>query len=424
MNYNKQEVKEGITLHQIDTKNFKTNLYAIFLATPITRENVTRDALISAVLRRGTNKIKSQELISQELEAMYGATFDCGIEKTGDNHIFKFYVEALSDEFLPTEENLAKKSLEILLDIVFNPLIENNGFKAEYVEGEKKNIKQIIESKIDNKGQYSLDKCIEETFKGEPYGLYKYGYVEDLEKITPQNLYEYYKELIKNCKIDIYYSGIFDNDNTEKIIEKRLQENNIEPRNAKYVINNEMTEKKQKSETKTVEESMDVTQGKLVLGLQIDDNNKNSRFAASVYNAILGGGANSKLFQNVREKNSLAYTASSSYIRTKNVILVHCGIDIDKYEKALETIKEQIEDMKKGNFTDKDIEDAKKLIISSVKSISAEQDTEITYDYGQELSNEHTTIKDYQQNIEQVKREQIVDIANKININTIYFLKN
>ena len=237
-------------------------------------------------------------------------------------------------------------------------------------------------------------------------------------------LLEYYKELIKNCKIDIYYSGIFDNDNTEKIIEKRLQENNIEPRNAKYVINNEMTEKKQKSETKTVEESMDVTQGKLVLGLQIDDNNKNSRFAASVYNAILGGGANSKLFQNVREKNSLAYTASSSYIRTKNVILVHCGIDIDKYEKALETIKEQIEDMKKGNFTDKDIEDAKKLIISSVKSISAEQDTEITYDYGQELSNEHTTIKDYQQNIEQVKREQIVDIANKININTIYFLKN
>ena len=355
---------------------------------------------------------------------MYGASFDCGIEKTGDNHIIKFYLEALNEEFLPEKEELTQKCINILLDIVTNPFVENNGFKQEYVDGEKENLKQIINGKIDNKARYSLDRCIEEIFKGEPYGLYKYGYVEDLEKITPQNLYEYYKELIKNCKIDIYYSGIFDNDNTEKIIEKRLQENNIESRNAEYVINNEVTEKKQKSETKTVEESMDVTQGKLVLGLQIDDNNKNSRFAASVYNAILGGGANSKLFQNVREKNSLAYTASSSYIRTKNVILVHCGIDIDKYEKALETIKEQIEDMKKGNFTDKDIEDAKKLIISSVKSISAEQDTEITYDYGQELSNEHTTIKDYQQNIEQVKREQIVDIANKININTIYFLKN
>ena len=411
---------EGIKIHKIETNQFKTNLYAVFLATPLKRENVTKDALIAAVLRRGTKNIISQDKISKELEEMYGASFDCGIEKTGDNHIIKFYLEALNEEFLPEKEELTQKCINILLDIVTNPFVENNGFKQEYVDGEKENLKQIINGKIDNKARYSLDRCVEEIFKGEPYGLYKYGYVEDLEKITPQNLYEYYKELIKNCKIDIYYSGIFDNDNTEKNIEKRLQENNIEPRNAKYVINNEMTEKKQKSETKTVEESMDVTQGKLVLGLQIDDNNKNSRFAASVYNAILGGGANSKLFQNVREKNSLAYTASSSYIRTKNVILVHCGIDIDKYEKALETIKEQIEDMKKGNFTDKDIEDAKKLIISSVKSISAE----ITYDYGQELSNEHTTIKDYQQNIEQVKREQIVDIANKININTIYFLKN
>ena len=415
---------EEIKIHKIETNQFKTNLYAVFLATPLKRENVTKDALIAAVLRRGTKNIISQDKISKELEEMYGASFDCGIEKTGDNNIIKFYLEALNEEFLPEKEELTQKCINILLDIVTNPFVENNGFKQEYVDGEKENLKQIINGKIDNKARYSLDRCIEEIFKGEPYGLYKYGYVEDLEKITPQNLYEYYKELIKNCKIDIYYSGIFDNDNTEKIIEKRLQENNIESRNAEYVINNEMTEKKQKSETKTVEESMDVTQGKLVLGLQIDDNNKNSRFAASVYNAILGGGANSKLFQNVREKNSLAYTASSSYIRTKNVILVHCGIDIDKYEKALETIKEQIEDMKKGNFTDKDIEDAKKLIISSVKSISAEQDTEITYDYGQELSNEHTTIKDYQQNIEQVKREQIVDIANKININTIYFLKN
>ena len=390
---------EGIKIHKIETNQFKTNLYAVFLATPLKRENVTKDALIAAVLRRGTKNIISQDKISKELEEMYGASFDCGIEKTGDNHIIKFYLEALNEEFLPEKEELTQKCINILLDIVTNPFVENNGFKQEYVDGEKENLKQIINGKIDNKARYSLDRCIEEIFKGEPYGLYKYGYVEDLEKITPQNLYEYYKELIKNCKIDIYYSGIFDNDNTEKIIEKRLQENNIESRNAEYVINNEMTEKKQKSETKTVEESMDVTQGKLVLGLQIDDNNKNSRFAASVYNAILGGGANYKLFQNVREKNSLAYTASSSYIRTKNVILVHCGIDIEKYEKALETIKEQIEDMKKGNFTDKDIEDAKKLIISSVKSISAEQDTEITYDYGQELSNEHTTIKDYQQNI-------------------------
>ena len=415
---------EGIKIHKIETNQFKTNLYAVFLATPLSRENVTKDALIAAVLRRGTMSIPSQDKISKELEEMYGASFDCGIEKTGDNHIIKFYLEALNEEFLPEKEELTQKCINILLDIVTNPLVENNGFKKEYVDSEKENLKQIINGKIDNKSRYALDRCIEEIFKGEPYGLYKYGYIEDLENITPESLYEYYKKLIQNCKIDIYYSGLFNNDKTEKIINKKLQENKIEPRKAEYIVNNETTEKKNVERPKIVEDSMEVTQGKLVLGLQINDNNKVSRFAASVYNAVLGGGANSKLFQNVREKNSLAYTASSSYIRTKNIILIHCGIDIDKYKKALETIKEQLEDMKKGNFTDEDVEDSKKLIISSIKSISAEQDTEITYDYGQELSSEHMTIKEYEEKIQNTTREQIIEIANKININTIYFLKN
>lgn len=415
---------EGIKTHKIETNQFKTNLYAVFLATPLSRENVTKDALIAAVLRRGTMSIPSQDKISKELEEMYGASFDCGIEKTGDNHIIKFYLEALNEEFLPEKEELTQKCINILLDIVTNPLVENNGFKKEYVDSEKENLKQIINGKIDNKSRYALDRCIEEIFKGEPYGLYKYGYIEDLENITPESLYEYYKKLIQNCKIDIYYSGLFNDNKTEEIINKKLQENKIELRKAEYIVNNETTEKKNIEQPKIIEDSMDITQGKLVLGLQINDNNKDSRFAASVYNAVLGGGANSKLFQNVREKNSLAYTASSSYIRTKNIILVHCGIDIDKYKKALETIKEQLEDMKKGNFTDEDVEDSKKLIVSSIKSISAEQDTEITYDYGQELSSEHITIKEYEEKIQNTTREQIIEIANKININTIYFLKN
>ena len=415
---------EGIKIHKIETNQFKTNLYAVFLATPLSRENVTKDALIAAVLRRGTMSIPSQDKISKELEEMYGASFDCGIEKTGDNHIIKFYLEALNEEFLPEKEELTQKCINILLDIVTNPLVENNGFKKEYVDSEKENLKQIINGKIDNKSRYALDRFIEEIFKVEPYGLYKYGYIEDLENITPESLYEYYKKLIQNCKIDIYYSGLFNDNKTEEIINKKLQENKIELRKAEYIVNNETTEKKNIEQPKIIEDSMDITQGKLVLGLQINDNNKDSRFAASVYNAVLGGGANSKLFQNVREKNSLAYTASSSYIRTKNIILVHCGIDIDKYKKALETIKEQLEDMKKGNFTDEDVEDSKKLIVSSIKSISAEQDTEITYDYGQELSSEHITIKEYEEKIQNTTREQIIEIANKININTIYFLKN
>ena len=424
MNYNVQEIKEGIKLHTINTNNFKTNLYAIFLATPLKRENVTLDALLTAVLRRGTNNMTSQDLISKKLEEMYGASFDCGIEKTGDNHIFKFYLESINEEFLPEKEEIAQKCLEILFDIVFNPLIEGDKFKEEYVQGEKENIKQIIQSKIDNKSKYALDRCIEEMFKDQAYGLYKYGYVEDLEKITPQSLYEYYKKLINNCKIDIFCSGIIESKHIENIVQENELIKSANPRKAEYVVNNETTEEVEIKQEKVVEDHMQVTQGKLVIGLTVNDTKEGSKYTDSLYNAILGGGANSKLFQNVREKESLAYTAGSNYVRQKNSIFIRCGIEIENYEKALQTIKQQLEDIKNGEFDEKNIENSKNLIIESVKSIPSEQDTEITYYYGQELSSEFTTIDQYIEKIKWQSKKEIIDLASKVKVNTIYFLRD
>ena len=230
MKYNKNVIKDGITFHKVSTNKFKTNLFAIFLTTPINREDVTKNALISAVLRRGTNNYKTQADISKELEDMYGASFDCGIEKNGDNQILKFYIESINDEFLPKQENLAQKSLQLLSDIVFNPYTENGIFKEDYVDGEKNTLKQIIEGKIDNKTKYALDRCIEEMFKGEPFGLYKFGYTEDLDKISSKDLYEQYTKLISSCKIDIFVSG----DNIDNLNENKILEN-LNERKAKYI---------------------------------------------------------------------------------------------------------------------------------------------------------------------------------------------
>lgn len=424
MNYNSKEIKQGVTLHTINTNNFKTNLYAVFLATPLTRENVTLNALLTAVLRRGTNSMKSQDIISKKLEEMYGASFDCGIDKTGDNHIIKFYLEAISEEFLTEKEEITEKCLDILFDIVFNPLIENEGFKEEYIQGEKENLKQIIEGKIDNKGVYALDRCREEMFKGKPYGLYKFGYVEDLEKITAKSLYEYYKTLINNCKIDIFFSGIDEKNNIEGIVINNEKIKNIVPREPKYIVNTEKTELVEVKDIINVQDHMQVNQGKLVIGLIVNSDESNSKYTASVYNAILGGGANSKLFQNVREKNGLAYTAGSNYVRQKNTIFIRCGIEISNYEKAVYTIKEQLNDMKNGNFEEVDIENAKNLIIESIKSIPAEQDTEITYYYGQELSDTSTSIDEYISKIQKQSKEDIINLAQNVSINTIYFLRD
>ncbi len=422
MEYKQIEIKKGIKLHTIKTEKFKTNLIAIMLTTKLDRENVTKNALIPAVLRRGTKNLTTQEEINKKLEEMYGASLDCGLDKTGDNQVLKFYIETVNDEFLPQEaENMLKISLEKIFEFVFNPYLENGCFKKEYVEQEKENIKQIIDGKIDNKARYSLDRCIEEMYKDQPYGLYKYGYVEDMKDINEKNLYEYYQQLIDECKIDIFVSGIIDEE-TENIIKNNENIIKLKDREPQY-NEPEIIAKKSEKEN-DVQESMDVTQGKLIIGMDLDIDDDNLRFDVMIYNSIFGGSANSKLFQNVREKASLAYTASSSYYRFKNNIFINCGIEIKNYEKAVEIIKQQIEDMKKGDFTDEEVENAKKGIIASIKTIDDEQDTEITYFFSQELSKSKCNIEQYMQRISEVTKEKVVDVANKVSIDTVYFLKD
>ena len=423
MNCKETEIKKGIKMHCIKTDKFKTNLIAVFLTTKLNRENVTKNALVSTVLRRGSKNMQTQEDISKQMEEMYGASFDCGLDKTGDNQVLKFYIEVLNDNFLPrTNEDLLESAVKNMLEIVFDPYTENESFKEEYVEQEKNNIQKIIEGKIDNKARYALDRCIEEMYKNQPFGLYKFGYIEDLKDLNGKNLYEYYKKLIDECKIDIFVSGNIDDE-----IEKKISENeNIQKlvsREANYV-QPMIANKEIKDKENIVTESMEVTQGKLVLGLDVDIDKEDLKYDTLIYNSLLGGTATSKMFQNVREKTHLAYVASSSYLRNKNNIFINCGIDIPNYEKALELIREQIDSMKKGDFTEDEIQNAKKGIIATIKTIQDEQDTEVSYYFGQELSNQKVSVKEYIEKIEKVNKKNIIDIANKITINTIYFLKD
>ena len=417
MNLETTDIKEGIRLHKIKTNKYKTNLMSVFLTSKLSRDDITKKALILTVLRRGTNNLKTQEEISKKLEELYGASFDCGIDKLGDKHVLKFYVESLNEQYLYQKEDILSQSLNILFDIVFNPLLENGVFKQEYIDEEKQNLRIIIEGQKDNKAAYATQRCIEEMYKEKPYGLYKYGYVEDLEKIDSKNLYEAYLNLIKTCKIDIFVSGDFDEKTLEEKVKSNQQISKLEPRKVEYL--DEESESSNTQEENIVRENMQISQGKLNIGLDVLSDNKS---AVSVYNAILGGGANSKLFQNVREKASLAYSAGSIYIKPKSKIIIKTGIEHKNYEKALQIIKEQIDDMKNGKFSDEDIQHAKELIIASFKAMQDEQDSEISFYFGREIQKESKDIDKQIKEVSEVTKQNIVDVANKIKINTIFFL--
>lgn len=424
MNKTSVDLKQGIKAHFITTDKYKTDLTCVIITTSLKRENVTKNALIPFILRRGNMRLQSQYQINKELENLYGASFNCGIDKMGDNVVLKFYIESIRNEFALNNENILKDCVENLLDIVFNPIQKDRILNKEFLDVEKENLKDVIESKIDDKDSYALDKCISTIYGDNGFGLYKYGYVEDVENISIEEISEYYNWLINNGKIDIFISGDIKNDEMQTILYENENIKKLKPRIENYTLNNEFTEVKKEPEEKNIEEKMNVTQGKLVVGLDITKSMENLQAIGLVYNAILGDGANSMMFQNVREKASLAYSAKSMFVKQKLNIFIRCGIQIENYQKALDLIKVQLNNIKEGNFSDEDIENAKTYLISGIKNIEEEQDTEVVFYIGQEISKVNMTLEEYIEKIKKVSKEDIIKLANSIYINTVYFLRN
>lgn len=419
------EIKSGVKAHLIQNDIFKTNIACVILTTPLERNMVTTNALIPFLLRSGTKNLPSQLEINKKLEEMYGATFDCGIDKMGDNQVLKFYIESINDNFAGEKSGILKKTIDFILEIVFNALIEEGKFKEDILSIEKENLKQVIEGKIDDKDIYAFENCINSMYGEKGFGLYKYGYLEDVDGITAKSLADSYKNLIDSCKIDIFVSGDLKELDVKNILENNSNIQKLVERKPNYILNNESTESKQKvDKVQEKNEKLDVAQGKLVIGLDVLSKQKDLGCVALVYNAILGDGVNSMLFQNVREKASLAYSAKSKYVKQKGNIFIRCGIEIDNYQKALDIIKEQLDDIKDGNFTEEDIENAKCYLISGIKSIEEEQDSEIVFYIGNEISKVDMSLKKYMEVIESVTKEQIVEFANLLEYNTIYFLSN
>ncbi len=218
------EIQKGIYLHFLNTKDqFKTNDIVVALKLGLNRETITKDALIPLVLRRGTIDYPTMKDISIKLEELYGASLDANSDKIGNNVILQFMMDTISNEYSFDNSDILKESIDLLFEIILNPILEDGHFKNEYVGQEKETLKELINSKINDKATYSSDRAIEEMYKDSPYGLYKYGYVEDLDEINAKDLYDYYIGIIKTAEINIYVSGNIDEAQIEDIITSKFE---------------------------------------------------------------------------------------------------------------------------------------------------------------------------------------------------------
>lgn len=413
----------GIEVFHIPTDKYKTESINIFFYDNLCRENASLNAMVPAVMRRGTARHPSYRELSLKLEELYGASFDCGVSKKGELQLIHFYMDFVRDRYTGSREELFKKSLDLLMEIIMEPMIERvdgqkDCFRGEIVEQEKKNLKNLIEGRINDKQQYSLDRCFEEMCRLEPFSIYDYGYKEDLDAIRPDNLYEQYGRMLHELPVKVFLSGAADDGKLQYLVD-RLK--SIPRMAVKAIDLPEVTRKVE--EVREVTERLDVTQGKLCMGFRTNTPPwDRDYYALMVYNGILGGGVHSKLFQNVREKESLAYYAFSRLEKFKGLMVISSGIETENKEKARAIIELQLEDMKSGNITDQEMEATQKSIETGLSSLKDSQLNVVDFYLSQVIGGTGEDFDTILAKVRKVTREDVVRIADRVQLDTVYFL--
>ncbi|MBQ1769531.1 MAG: insulinase family protein [Turicibacter sp.] len=408
----------GYSLTTIKTDKFKTNLISVSFQSEINRKTVTERSLLPYVLRSATEKYPSKKEINAYLESLYGASLSTTVEKRGKTHNVKFYLSLANEKFLGNREPLLEEGVELLKEVILNPLIVNGAFKEQVVEVEKRLLKEYIESIYDDKVSYALQKLVENMCKGEVFSTNSIGYVEDLNRINGQTLMSAYQQMLNENQISITVVGDIEHEKVYEIFKNHFD---FQHRSINLTVID--SEDKEINDIQVIKEEQDIAQGKLNIGYRTHTRIGDEDYLPLlVFNGMFGGYAHSKLFMNVREKASLCYYCASRLDNYKGVMYVYSGIESENYEKAVKIIDEQLKDMIAGNFTDKEIELAKKSLINSKLESMDQASGMMAHEALNKLLKEPLTVEEWVNEVNSVTAEQIVSVAKKIKEDTIFFL--
>jgi predicted Zn-dependent peptidase len=407
----------GLSLHTISTTKFKTNTIVLKLLAPLNEKDVTYRALLPYVLQRGTKSFPTSMSLRQHLDELYGATLHVDLAKKGENQIISIRMEIANEKFLSDSTPLLEKGMKLLSEIILDPVLDGEAFKEEIVTQEKRTLKQRIQSVYDDKMRYSNLRLVQEMCKGEPYALHVNGEIDDVEGISAKSLYDYYQKAIGSDKIDLYVVGDLNQQEVEGYVKQYFSFNNT------HQPVSEASSKKEIKENEVIEEQ-DVKQGKLNIGYRTNSTYRDDDYyALQLFNGIYGGFSHSKLFINVREKASLAYYAASRVESHKGLLMVMSGIEVQNYEQAVTIIREQMTAMKNGDFTDQEFEQTKAVIRNQLLETIDTAYGLVEIVYHNVIAQKNRSFDEYLQGIEDVSKEDVVKVADKVELDTIYFLK-
>lgn len=421
-NVKRLELAPGVFLTAVQTSKFKSAALSATLLTPLSRETASANALIPYVLRRGTERLTDMGAVSAALDDLYGGTLEPVVRKKGETQCLGFVCGILDDAYTLNGEDVLEPAAGLLGEVLLRPYTQDGAFCPDYTAGEKSNLIDRIRAQMNEKRQYSVQRLTQLMCRGEAYGVDRYGDEAAVAAVTPQSLWAAYQDLLKTARVELYYCGSADIQRVEAALGKAFSDLPRNPDRTRLVCD---VKAQAPREPQVVEEAMDVAQGKLAMGFRTGGVSvwEKEFPALMVFNAVYGGTTTSKLFMNVREKLSLCYFASSILEKMKGVMLVSSGIEFDKYRQAKEEIMAQLETCRKGRIEDWELVGAVRSIVSALTSTLDSQGRLEDFWLGQAVAGLTESPQALCARVETVTREDVVAVANRMELDTIYFLK-
>lgn len=413
------ELMPGVRLNMIETDRFKTGCFSINLLRPLTRADAAPNALLPSVLLRGCRSCPDMQSISRKLDTLYGASVGTLIRKKGQVQTVGLYTDFLEDRYAEGEP-VFSQMMEFLRELLFEPLGAPEAFVQEYVDGESLNLANTIDSRINDKRTWTVNRMLSHMCKDDAYAVPRLGEKDTLSGLTGKDLYVRWQNLLATSPIELFYMGQQTKEAVVSAMQnllKDLPRGEILPVPAVGPICRNRP-------VQNIRESMDVTQGKLAMGLRTDITARDPRYPAlMLLNAVYGGSMTSKLFLEIREAQSLCYYANSSVDKFKGVMVVEAGIEFSDYDVAVEGILHQLELCKKGDISEEELESARAYLISALKTGKDSPGRLDDYAIGQAVVGLDGTMESMAHQLEAVTVEQIIEAANTLYLDTVFFLK-
>ena len=408
----------GVTLRVCRDSRFKQGCLSFQLVRQMDAKEAALNALLPSVLLRGTASCPDLRSITEYLDELYGASVSPLVRRVGDYQTTGLYCGFMDDRFALPGDRVLQPMLRFLEELLLDSPLEEGAFLPAFVESEKKNLIATIESELNDKRAYSMSRLLRILCREDTFGVPRLGEAEQVAVITPQSLYQHYRQILKTSPIEIFYVGSAQSQAVAEALQPllaRLERDCVPlaPQTAFHPC-----------EKQDVVETMDVSQGKLCMGFVTPITNRCQDFAAmQLLNVIYGSGMTSKLFVNVREKMSLCYSIGSGYYGTKGIVVVSAGIDFDKEQLTRDEILRQLELCRDGGITELELRSAKEALLSSLRSTHDSPGAIEGYYATAALSGLVFSHSQYMAAVEAATVEQVVACANSLTLHTTYFLK-